>query len=229
MPTVLVQDDTGFVPGGTLTDDVTLGATPTAGNLLLYGIGGDKNSGTVTIDGGAFALPINLRATDVSLILGVKVSAGNENPIPCTLGSNGNGSNLWCGEFSDNDSVGQWREIGSATNNSNGSNVQSWSSGTTGAMTGNGIAIAVFSVDSVNTVFTPSYTNGFTPILTPSSGGNQAAIWVAGAYVVQGQTVETTLDRGAGSALDQMSGAVYCFSRSPMVPPQVVGSYGSFM
>src|SRR5690242_18012571 len=152
MVVALVQDDTGFVPGGILTDDVTMGAVATARNLLLYGIAGDTNSGTVRIDGGAFALPINLRSTDVSLILGVKESNGTEQVIPCTLGSNGNGSNLWCGEFVDPDSPGVWRECGSATNNSNGTNVLQWSSGTTAPITGDGLAIAVFSVDSVNVV-----------------------------------------------------------------------------
>lgn len=232
MTVTLVQDDTGFAPGGTLNDDVTMGGAVTRDNLLLYGIAGDKNSGTVTIDGGAFALPINLRTADVSLILGVKTADGTESVIPCTLGANAGGSNMWCGEFQDPDSPGVWRTCGSATNNSDGTAQLIWSSGTTAAATGDALAIAVFSVDSVNVVPVPSYTNGFTAILTPSSGGNQAALWVAGAYVTRGQTVETTLDRdpggGGGATADQMSGAVYLFSRAPVVPPQVVGSYGSF-
>lgn len=231
MVVALVQDETGFMPGGNLTGDVDLVNVATLNNLLLYVIAGDKDVGTADIDGnpGAFQLPINLRASDVSLVFGVKVSDGTEQTIDCEITSgNGGGSNLWCGEFGDDASTGIWRQLGIATNNSDGSNQTVWSSGTTGAATGDALAIATFTVDSVNTVPTPTYTNGFTALITPVSGGNEAAMWLAYAYISAGQTAETELDRGVGATPDQMSGAMYLFGRSPHVPPQVFGSYGSF-
>lgn len=206
-----VQHASGFATGGSTTFSATFSTAVTAGNLIVYMIGGDKDIGTLTLTG--YTLTANLRSTSVSLVIGWKTASGGETTISGTItGANSGGSAVEVVELAESGG-GAWEVKGSATNNSNESTVTSTSSGTTGTITGAGRAIAAFASDSVATEGTVSYSNSFTAFAsTASSGGGNAGYWAAYKDVTSG-TVETTITRTGGSA-DQMSGAVVVFGRS---------------
>lgn len=222
------SNSTGFLAGGSTSGSVTLNAAPTAGNLLLFTMAGDKDIGTLTVGGGAFALPINLRSTSVSLALGLKVSDGTESAVAVTItGANPGGCQMFCGEFFEDGNPNVWTTRGIATHNTDETPQTVWSSGTTGATTGEGLAIALWSVDSVMTVGAFTYTNGFTGMAAPGSGGAEAGLWVATLNAPRGATYESTLDR-VGSTADQMDGGIIVIGRAPVTPTQFIGSYNSF-
>lgn len=224
----LANASTGFLAGGSTSGGVTLGFTPTLGNLLVFGIAGDKNIGTLTVGGGAFSLPIDLRSTSVSLALGLKVSDGTETSVAVTItGANPGGSQMYVGEFEDPFNPNIWTVRGSATNNTDETPQTVWSSGTTGVTTGDGLAIAIWDVDSVGTVGAFTYGNSFTGLQSPSSGGAEAGLWLARLNAPRGATYESTLDR-VGSTADQMSGGIIVVGRAPLTPAQLYGPYGSF-
>jgi hypothetical protein len=213
----IVQDNTGFAGGGVTTFTVTLSAV-TAGNLIVWCAGGDKNIGTLTLTG--FTLPVNLRSTDnsVSLVIGYKVAVGGETAISGTIsGANTGGSNLWACDLSEA-GAGAWEEKATAaTNNSTGTNVPDVSSGTTGTICGGGgLAIAAFSVDSVSTnVGTAAYTNSFVAEQNAVNGNAEAGLWVATKAVSAGGTAETTLSRTGGTITnDQMNGGMIVVGRA---------------
>jgi nitrate reductase NapE component len=221
-------NSTGFLAGASSSGSVTLNATPTAGNLLVFGIAGDKDIGTLTVASGAFSLPINLRSTSVSLALGLKVADGTETSVAVTITTgNPGGSQMWCGEFAESGNPNIWTIRGQATNNTDESPQTVWSSGTTGATTGDGLAIGIWDVDSVGTVGAFTYTNSFTGMAAPGSGGAEAGLWMAKKQAPRGATYESTLDR-VGSTADQMSGGIIVIGRAPVTPVSVVGSYNSY-
>lgn len=230
MPTfpTVANASTGFMAGGTLSGSITLGFTPTAGDLLVFAIAGDKDIGTLVVDSGNFSLPINLRSTSVSLALGLKVATGSETSIAATITSgNPGGSQMWCGELSDPTNPNIWTIRGQASNNTDETPQTVWSSGTTGATTGDGLAIALWDVDSVMTVGAFTESNGFTSTQSPATGGAEAGLWIARKDAPRGATYESTLDR-VGSTADQMSGGIIVLGRAPLTPASVYSPYNSF-
>lgn len=212
----IVQHATGFAAAASTTFTVTLSAV-TAGNLIVWCAGGDKDIGTLTLTG--FTLPVNLRSTDasVSLVGAYKTAAGGETAISGTItGANASGSNLWACELSEA-GAGAWEQKATAgTNNSTGTTVSNVASGTTGTIGGGGgLAFAVFSVDSVTaTVGTASYSNSFTSQQDAVNGGSEAGLWVATKTVSAGGTETCTLTRGVGNTADQMSGGIFVVGRA---------------
>jgi len=206
-----IQHASGFATAASTTFAATFSTAVTAGNLIVYMIGGDKDIGTLTLSG--YTLTVNLRSTSVSLVIGWKTAAGGETTITGTIsGANAGGSQVEVVELAESGG-GAWEVKGSATNNSNESTVTSTSSGTTGTITGAGRAIAAFASDSNATEGTVSYSNSFTAFAsTASSGSGSAGYWAAAKDVTSG-TVETTITRTGGSA-DQMSGGIVVFGRS---------------
>jgi hypothetical protein len=212
------QTANGYMQPGVLSYQATLPAAATAGNLIVIGVGGDKNIGTLTLGGGGWTESVAVRSASVSTSLAWKTAAGGEQTVSVALSSgNPSGTQLWIAEY-EQDGTGAWELKASATKNSDESNSLSWSSGTTGAATGNGLGIAAFSVDSVNTAGTPSYTNGYTTRRNEVNGGGQAGLWVAEKQIDSGTTTETTLTR-TGAAADQMSGGVIVLGRALVVAP----------
>lgn len=195
---------------------------------MVFGIAGDKDIGTLTVGGGLFALPINLRSTSVSLALGLKVADGTETAVAVTItGANPGGSQMWCGEFFEDNNPNVWTTRGIATHNTDETPQTVWSSGTTGATTGDGLAIALWSVDSVMTVGAFTYTNGFTGIAAPGSGAAESGLWMATLTAPRGATYESTLDR-VGSTADQMDGGIIVIGRAPVTPVSLFSPYNSF-
>jgi hypothetical protein len=207
-----VQVASGFAAAASTTFAATLATAATAGNLLIYGIGGDKNIGTLTLSG--FTKTIDTRSTDnsVSLVIAWKTAVGGETTISGTIsGANAGGSEVRVWEWAES-GAGAWEVKGSAANTSTGATVTSISSGTTGTVISAGRALAVFSADSVGTEGTVTYSNSYTASAsTPTSGAGNAGIWAAQAVVASG-TAETTITRTGGTA-DQMNGGIIVFGR----------------
>jgi hypothetical protein len=219
------QNVTGFAGAGvtTVTADFTgdLGAC-LAGSLILFVVGGDKNSGTFTPPSDCPNVPVDLRLATgdghVSLMMAWGTADGGETVISGTIGANTAGSQVWALELVDDTNTGAWGVRASATRNTDGTAVQSWSTGTTGAATAAGLAVAAIAADSVNTAGTPTWSSStghtYTSRRTTASGGGQAGLWGATADVASGQTTVATLDRGGTATADQHSGAVLVFSRA---------------
>ncbi|MEU7817056.1 hypothetical protein [Pseudonocardia sp. NPDC049154] len=210
------QSADGFSPGGTGAISATLPAAATAGNLIVFAIGGDKNIGTLALPG--FTPTVDLRSTSTSLVIAWKVATGGETTISGTVGANGAGLNTWVGEYAQTGS-GAWQVQASATHNTDETNVAAWSSGTAGAAAQDGLAIAAFSVDSVTSDSVDTFSNSYTTRRTQGGGGSEAGLWVGEKQVPQGATTETTLTRSAPVTADQMSGAVVVFGRAVVVAP----------
>lgn len=213
-----VQADNHFIPGGTFTFDAPLPISPAdAGNAIFLAIVGDKNIGTLTLDGVGWNVPVNLRSTSLSLVIAWKEAAGGE------LGATGSfttgnpgGSQVYISELETSD-PGVWALKASASNNTNETNVTSVSTGTTGAAVGNGKAMAVFGVDSFKSDTTDAFSNDFTTLFAQSTGDAETGMWVAQKGAVAGETYESTLTRTqlvATLVPDQMSGAVVVLGKA---------------
>lgn len=193
----------------------------TAGNALLWVIGGDKNSGTVTPPTDTPNLPFNLKGTgspadQVTLALAYGTADGAETSLSGTVTANVAGGQVWVCELNDNVGTGAWARWGSVTNETNGTDV------TSVALTGlvateTGLAVAAVAADSVNTQGTVAWTSStghtFTARRATASGGGQAGLWVATAPVVKGDTVSVTFSRTGGTA-DQHTGVMTVFART---------------
>src|SRR5689334_21920853 len=143
MAVTQVQTASGFATGGSQTFAASFSTPATAGNLIIYCVGGDKNIGTLTLSG--YTKTVDTRSTDnsVSLVIAWKEAAGGETTISGTIsGANTAGSEVRVFEWQDSSSSAPWEVKGSATNTSTGSTVTTISSGTTGTLTGAGRAIA---------------------------------------------------------------------------------------
>jgi hypothetical protein len=191
-----VQAAARFIPGGTLTFDATLPtATATAGNAIFVVIVGDKNIGTLTLTGLGWNVPVNLRSTSLSLVMAWKEAAGGETGAAgsFTTGNPG-GSQVYISELASVD-PGVWALKGSASTNTNETNVTSVSTGTTGAAVGDGKALAAFGVDSFKSDTTDAFSNAFTTLYAQSTGDAETGMWIAQHGAVAGVTYESTLTR----------------------------------
>jgi hypothetical protein len=214
---------TGFAGAGvtTVSADFTDGPTggigvALAGSAIVFVVAGDKNSGTFTPPSAAPTVPVDLRTADVSLMMAWGTAAGGESVVSGTIGANVAGSQVWLIELTDTVNTGAWSVAASATNNSDGSTVTVWSTGTTGAATRAGMAIAAVGSDSVNTAGTPTWSNSFTAERITASGGGQAGLWGSSKAISAGATAETTLTRTGGTA-DQHSGAILVMGRAATI------------
>jgi hypothetical protein len=204
--------------------EATLPAPATAGNALLFCIGGDKDLGTVSVDSGSFDMAVYVHTADVSLVMAWREAVGGEQTITATNTSgNGAGSNLYIAELQDPDSANAWEEKatpGTNATTAGGAGVITLSSGTTGTIAPDGgMAFAGFSVDSTNaSPATPSYTNGYTSIRAMGNGGNEAGLWVGSLLVAAGGTTSTVINRDPGATglvtADQMHGGVIVLGRA---------------
>lgn len=229
MAVTQVQAASGFAAAASTTFAATFSTPVTAGNLIIYCIGGDKNIGTLTLSG--YTKTVDTRSTDnsVSLVIAWTTAAGGETTISGSIsGANAGGSEIRVFEWAES-GAGAWEVKGSAVNTSTGSTVATLSSGTTGTVTSAGRAIAGFAADSVATEGTVSYSNSFTAAAsTPTSGAGNAGFWAAEHDIASG-TAETTITRTGGTA-DQMNGGIVVFGRVVVttIAPSGIGSTEAF-
>lgn len=213
-PSIVQSANVSTGAGGTSAPG-TFGAGATAGNLLVYALSGDKNTGNLTITdniGGAWTKPIQVTGASVSTYIAYKVATGGETTITGTLGSSSaSGNKGWMAELSQT-GTSAWSLLGYSTPSYSDTTTQSRSTGTTSAGEYNGLAIAVATVDTIPSVLTPSWTNSYTNRATSNTIDGPAAIFVATKDIAAGATTETTFSHT--STADQTHAAVIVVGRA---------------
>ena len=126
-----VQQALGQSSAASTTLSAVFGVAPTAGNLLVFEMAGDKNTGALTLAG--WTVVYELLSTSVSLYLDWKVSDGTETTVsPSWATSSAAGNMAWVGEYSDI-AAGTWTLLASASNITNEISTTTWATGTTAA------------------------------------------------------------------------------------------------
>jgi len=172
----LVQQasDTGVI---STSPSVTLSSTAIAGNLIVIGIGVDKNATSVTPPSG-FTLIQSYTSASVSGAMAYKVANGTETTITWSLGTVGAaGCTMWAGEYRGTLSSGVLDV--SVENDSGAGAVSTLATGTTAATAQNDeIAIAMMMIDSVS-VESYTWDNSFSSVYDDSETGGCGGLFVA--------------------------------------------------
>jgi hypothetical protein len=196
----------------TSTVACNLGSLPTAGNLLVFCMAGDKNTGALTLSG--FTPIFALLSTSCSLYFSWKVSDGTEQTInPSWATVSGAGNDAWYGEYQDAAVAGStWQISGQASLITDELTTLTHSTGTTGSLTADGMAIALDVTDSAGSVSTVAWSNSYAVRHNSTGAGSQAGKYVAELLVSSGATTTTTITT-TGTA-DQHSSAVVVFTKT---------------
>lgn len=212
MAVTLVKETTTTSGSSSTTLTCTLASAPTAGNLLVLAMAGDKNTGALTLAG--FTQLYSLLSTSVSLYYWYKVSAGTETSIsPSWATTSTAGNTAWYAEYEDTAVTGStWSVEGQASNITNEATTLSRSTGTTAATTLDGIGIAVAAVDSVTNVTTVSaWGNSYAVRYSSSGTFSRGGVFVATKTEVA-TTAATSTFSYTGTA-DQVSTAIAVFAK----------------
>lgn len=202
-----------FSGDATTSLSVSLPGAPTSGNLLVYIMAGDKNTGDLTLSG--FTQVYSMPQTSVSLYFCYKISDGSETTInPSWANSAVSGNVCWYAELEDTGVAGSnWQIAGQASNISDNSTVNSWSTGTTGTLTADALAVAVVAIDSGDAQTDQAMTNSFSLLTDITFGDPSAATPAVGTKsVTSGTTAETSFSY-TGTA-DQLTGAIVAFYKA---------------
>jgi len=173
-----VQQAVGQSAGASTTLDAVFGVAPTAGNLLVLWMAGDKNTGALTLAG--WSIVAELLSTSVSLYQAWKVSDGSETTVsPSWANSSVSGNMAWVGEYAD-PAEGTWALLASASNITDETAVTTKATGTTPATAQDGIGIAGAGVDS-NTSVTgvDPWGSGYAIRHSSTGGAGKGAVFVA--------------------------------------------------
>lgn len=204
----------------------TLASAAIAGNLLIYCLAGDKNTGTLTMTGTGWTGRISQPGAQGSLYIFSKVATGGETTVTGTTSVASASGNTCVVVELQSDSTAPWALLSSVLAPLNTADRASVASGTTSPATpGEGLAIAAAMVDSINVVTgTPTF-SGYTRLNTPTdvsgSGGGNAGCYAAHATVAGGGTTSTTFATNGGS--DALSLAIVVFGHD-IVPVNVTDS-----
>lgn len=216
-PVTLVRHADDMIAAGSSSKAVSLGGTPTSGNLLVVAVGADKNAGGYTITGGGFSVARQDDSSSTSVWVGWKVSAGTESSVTVnrTGGNSSGGDNIYYAEYSCS-SAGSWTLDTAGSNYTNETDVTSCASGNATPSIP-GLALAVWSIDTVNRINsgTDSYTNGYTVRKARADndvGTSGGGCLVADKNVPASATTSSTVSF-TGTA-DQMSGCVSIFGKA---------------
>lgn len=220
-PTIRQEAAGGSSPLTSTTNVQALPGAALAGNLLVMALAGDKNTGTVTMsdngDSLGWTVEVSMPSASVSLYVCWKVADGGETTMTATTSGAPGTGNTWYGAELEQTGSAAWSVVAKASTLTNETAVGSVSTGTTGAATYNGLALAVAAVDSQNTLTgTLSWSNGYTventPVNPAGSGGGNAGAYVAIKNVDAATTTNSTFASTAGT--DQLSAAVVVFGRA---------------
>lgn len=212
----------------------TLPSAAIAGNLLVFCIAGDKNTGALTLSGwnvsNTAALALN--SSSVSLYIAWKVAAGGETTVSGSTGTAPVSGNSWYLMEISQAGSGSWAVQARAENNSDGTTAVSTlripaTGNTTPTAPFEGLAVAAAAVDSMSsftmsgspTWTTAGFTHQFTGDLSgpTGSGGGLAGIFVGTGAVAAGGATFVTFDPTTGAGSDQISGGILVFGRN--APP----------
>lgn len=223
----ILQAQPGGNGSGTTAVTCTLSAA-TAGNLLVYIRAGDKNTGTLAMSDNisgstGWTVEVSFPSASVSLYIAYKTAVGGETTITgTTSAASTTGATAYAAELQDTTSTAAWAVVAKGTNPTSEATALTWSTGTSGAATYDGLAFAAVAVDSQNTqTGTATWSNGYTtrntPVAPAGTGGGNAGIYVASNTVAAGATTTSTYTN-TGTA-DQLSGAVVAFGRQTASGP----------
>jgi len=208
---------------GTTTVTCTLGSAPAAGNLLVFAMGGDKNTGALTLAG--FTQAFSLLSTSVSLYYWWKVSAGTETAVsPSWAASSVAGNMAWYAEYADAAVPGStWAVVGQASAVTTEANVLTQSTGTTAATTATGLGIAAAAVDSSQSVtIVSAWGNTYATRYSGTGGAGRGGVFTAEKAVPSGTAAVSAFNYMATA--DQVSAAIAVFQKVPSAGtmPEVV-------
>lgn len=215
MAYALVKSATGNSGSATTTLSVSLASAPTSGNLLVFAMAGDKNTGALTLAG--FTQVYSMLSASVSLYLWYKVSNGTETTInPTWATSSPAGNTAWYGEISGGGP--SWTVTAQASNITNEATVLTWSTGTTGNIGAAGFGVAVAAVDSSQSVTTVSaWGNSYATVYSATALSGRGAVFVADKdEPTTGVTTSSALTY-TGTA-DQVSAAIAVFATTSAAP-----------
>lgn len=206
MSGTVVQTSTNFNDAvGATTQTVTMGATPTSGNLLIAMITYDKNATAITQPTG-FTMVQSITGTSTCSAMAYKISDGTENTVSFTSTS-GRPFQMAVREYSGLDTFDT-----SAFTTYSDTAVTSRSSNTTATTTSaTALAIALFGSDSRgNTDAGGAFTNSFVnQSIDPGGASGTSGFYVAIRDLTSTGTYETTYSTsGTG---DQMTGMIAVF------------------
>lgn len=216
-----------------LTGTAALTKAATAGNLLVFVGGFDKNPGTVTVKdnisagtsstNGAGWTVHNVTATNASVTIAWKVALGGETTITEDhTTSQASGQTLAVDEWADARS-GTWTEYEYASHPNDGTLATTWSNTTSSpTSSAEGLAISAWSVDSgTNTIgATMSYSNGYVEQHNNQTGGGRGSVFSAWKPVSVGTTLAADISYSGGSAAaDEWSAAVVVIARAASLTP----------
>lgn len=209
-PPGVLQEASGASSASSTSVVATLPGAATAGNFLVVGYGMDKAIGTPTPPSGWTPLFSNSSAS-VSMWVGYKVAAGGETAATFARGNaSASGDSWYIAEMSQG-GTGAWSILDSASNFTTEATVTSTASGTTGALTQDGTALAFFAIDSGSSSSTSqSFSGGYTARSTWANSG--AGGMAVGMLAVSTGATPTTTHTHAPTA-DQVSGAIVAFAR----------------
>lgn len=219
------------------TNTVTLPSAATAGNLLVFCLAGDKNTGTLTMSGTGWTVEVSLASSSVSLYTAYKTAAGGETSITGTTANAPLTGNTFFGMELAQAGTAAWGVQGKSTLITNETAVSSVAIPTTSpAAAYEGLAVAAAAIDSIGSSFSgsqsPTWSNAFTSRHippesgAPGSNGGSGGCYVATKDVPASGTTSTTFSLTGGT--DQMSGAIVVLGRSGSAsPPTAVTSSDS--
>lgn len=224
---------TGTTPvlsgAGTTTLTCTLPVAPTEGNLLVFLMAGDKDTGTLTLLG--FTQQHVITGADVSLYMAYRTSDGTEQSIsPVWANPSAAGNTAWYAELEDTVVTGStyWQVSGSDAVPYDSNPVKIRGTGTLALTTYAGLSIAAWGVDNGGSVSTGAraYSNSYTERVTSHTVLTLGGIFAASKVLAAGAATDCIFSySGIGTIADQISGCVAVFSKLPSVPGNSSGSF----
>lgn len=219
MAVSLVQQTNTASDASSTTLTCTLGSAPAAGNLLVFAMAGNKNTGALTLAG--FTSTFSLLSTSVCLYCWWKVSDGTETAIsPSWANSAVTGNTAWYVEYHDG-SGSSWQQVGQASTITNESTTRTGPCGTTAAVSAAGQGIALGAIDASQSIGTQSaWTSSFVNRYSALTLGARAGIFTADKAIARAATATSQFGNIGGTA-DQISAAIVVYAVAPS-PPSVL-------
>lgn len=226
----LVQHAGGDVVSGTSFTSAALAAPATAGNALVIGISGDKNTGALSGLPAGWQIVAQLPSTSVSQYLAFGTAVGGETTVSCTLGSagGGNGNSGWIAELSQA-GAGAWSQVAtSAQHATDESTATVWATTSSGVASRDGLGIGIASCDSALNITAGSWsssalTSRYDTPVTGGTGGGGASTHIGTAGVTAGSSLGSTWTTTSGGA-DQLSASLMVIGRAAVGPPIVTAT-----
>lgn len=214
MAVAIKSGQTGSAQSGSASTSisVSLPSAPTSGNLLVFCMAGDKNTGVLTLSG--FTKLYELLSSSVSLYIYYKVSDGSETTInPSWASSSAAGNTCWYAELEDTAVSGStWQVTAQASNITDETTVTSKATGTTGTKPNDGLGVAVATIDSSQSVTTVNaWGNSYNTRHSATGAGGRGGVFIADKAETSGGTTSSTFNY-SGTA-DQVSAAIGVFTK----------------